>query len=471
MKIVVVSHQLPPNYRSGAELYAWQQCRWLQNQGHEVRAVAVEDIEARLPHLEARPEVYQGVPVTRLHFDRLNYPNPLEVSHNNPEVEAWFKTYLDEFEPELLLVNACYLLGVGILTAARQAGIPVVLTLHDFWFLCQRLTLMRPDGTLCDGQVTPADCALCLAKDRRRYLLADKLSGGLAGRALVAGATAGWQPFQQLLGGPRKLETLANRRRVLLEALGQVERIIAPSQYLKQVFVENNFPADKIHYCRYGLDTARLVSLEQERSRRDRLSGAGEGHRPLRVGYLGQVLPHKGVDVLVEAFGLVKSRSADQAGISLTVHGEMGRNPAYDAKLHRLAAGDSRIKFAGAYNAAQLPEILLPLDLVVVPSIWLENSPIVIMEAQSAGIPVIATDLGGMAEMVRHGENGLLFARKDARDLAKQLQRLLDEPGLLARLRAGTVPVKSLDQEFAELVPLYSQVVAEAALKRAGQLR
>lgn len=466
MKILVVSHHLPPNYRSGAELYAWRQCQWLQKQGHEVRAVTVEDIEAKVPALEAHSEIYQGVPVERLFFDRLNYPNILLASHNNPEVKAWFDTFLAGSKPDLMLVNACYLLGIGVLAAARQAGIPVVVTLHDFWFLCQRLTLMRPDGTLCDGKVTPADCALCLAKDQRRYLVADQLTAGLAGKALVGGAKAGWTPFQNLLGGAGKIETLAVRRRSLLEALAQADRIIAPSRYLKKVFVDNGFPAEKIFYCRYGLDTERLANLTQDRSGPDTHGDGLNGKKTLKVGYLGQILPHKGVDVLVEAVRLVRGKGSSLAPISLEVRGELGRNPAYDAKLHKLAAGDSRISFAGPYNAADLPAILRKLDVVVVPSIWLENSPLVIMEAQAARIPVIATNLGGMAEMVRPGENGLLFERKNARDLANQLQRLLDEPGLLAKLSAGIDPVKSLDQEFAELGPIYDEVVAEAAAKK-----
>jgi glycosyltransferase involved in cell wall biosynthesis len=464
MRILVVSHHLPPNYRSGAELYAWQQCRWLLKEGHEVRAVTVEDIEARVPRLESRSEVYQGVPVERLYFDRLNYPNPLLVSHNNPEVKAWFETFLGEFEPDLLLVNACYLLGIGVLAAARQAGIPVVLTLHDFWFLCQRLTLMRPDGTLCDGKVTPEDCALCLAKDRRRFLLADQLTAGLVGKTFVGGAKAGWEPFKFLLGGSDKIETLAIRRRTLLAALEQVDLIIAPSQYLKKVFVANGFPAEKIHFCRYGLDTEKFVNLHSKKFVPAQINQKGINEKHLKVGYLGQILPHKGVDVLVKAVRLVQesNRDGERAAISLEVFGEMGRNLAYDAKLYKLAAGDPGIKFSGPYKPTELPDILMRFDVIVVPSVWLENSPLVIMEAQTARIPVIATNLGGMAEMVGHGENGLLFERKNAHDLAIQLQRLLNEPGLLARLSEHARPVKPQEQEFAELKPIYNEVIAKA---------
>ncbi len=447
MKFLVVSHHLPPRYQAGAELYALRQALWLQNKGHTVQAVAVEEIEAPVPQLEIRQEKYLGLEVNRLYFNRLSYPNPLEASHLNPEIADWMKKLLSQYRPDVMLVNACYLLGVGILEAARQLNVPVALTLHDFWFLCQRLTLMRPDDQLCDGKVSAADCAWCLSKDSRRYLWADKITGGWAGRTIVAGAQAHLEPFMTLLGGRHKIETLALRRRRLLEALRGVETIIAPSHYLKQLFVENGFPADKIHYCRYGLDTERLAELEQERSRQDRASASSEG---LRIGYLGQILPHKGVDILVEAF-----RQLQDARANLTIYGAMGRDARYDKRLYQLAAEDSRIKFAGSYPPETLPAILLSLDVVVVPSIWLENSPLVIMEAQAAGLPVITTNLGGMAEMVEHERNGLLFERKDVYDLARQLRRLLTEPALLDRLKSGVVPVKSLDQEFSELLPIY----------------
>ncbi len=461
MKILVVSHQLPPKYRAGAELYAFRQALWLQNQGHLVQAVAAEDIEANVPHLEVRPEIFSGIEIDRIYFNRLSYPNPLRASHNNPEVLAYMEQKLRDFQPDIMLVNACFLLGVGVLEAAKKLGVPVVLTLHDFWFLCQRVTLMRPDGTLCDGKVTPADCALCISKDQRRFLLMDKYTGGLAGKALTTGAEAGWEPFKWLLGGSEKIQTLADRRHLLLERLAGVEQVIAPSQYLKKVFVDNGFPAEKILYLRYGLDTTQLEKIKGgERSQESEVRSQNwetnirQPTTPLRVGYMGQILPHKGVDVLVKAF-----RKLDAPTASLSIYGVMGRDPGYDALLYKLAEGDSRIKFAGAYQPDELPGILSNLDTVVVPSIWLENAPLVITEAQAAGLPVITTNLGGMAEMVQHDQSGLLFERKDVDGLAQQLRRLVEEPGLLQKLREGVAPVKSLDQEFSELLPIYERVV------------
>ena len=100
------------------------------------------------------------------------------------------------------------------------------------------------------------------------------------------------------------------------------------------------------------------------------------------------------------------------------------------------------ILFRGGYNRQQLPDILADIDVVVVPSIWYENAPLVIQEAFAADIPVITTNLGGMSETVTHDVNGLLFERNDSDDLARQLRRVIDEVDLLEKLTGGIPPVR-----------------------------
>ena len=103
--------------------------------------------------------------------------------------------------------------------------------------------------------------------------------------------------------------------------------------------------------------------------------------------------------------------------------------------------------------------MLVDLDVLVVPSTWYENAPGVIFEAFAAGMPVIATDLGGMSEFVKPGENGLLFALGDAQDLAGQLRTLIDDRDLLGRLRAGIEPVKTVGEYADELIDLYNSLL------------
>jgi glycosyltransferase involved in cell wall biosynthesis len=101
------------------------------------------------------------------------------------------------------------------------------------------------------------------------------------------------------------------------------------------------------------------------------------------------------------------------------------------------------------------------LDVIVVPSLWYENSPTVILEAFAHRIPVIATNLGGMAELVDHEINGLLFHLGDVNDLARQIHRLLKEPGLLPRLQDGIGPVKTVSQQIDEFEELFMRALTE----------
>ena len=128
----------------------------------------------------------------------------------------------------------------------------------------------------------------------------------------------------------------------------------------------------------------------------------------------------------------------------------------------RIIANDERISLAGSYKGyEEETRILSNLDVVVMPSLCYENSPNVILESFAQHIPVIASNLGGMAELVRHEGNGLVFNAGSAEDLARQLQRLCVEPELLPRLQAGIEPVKSVSEEIDELEHAYFDLIAK----------
>jgi glycosyltransferase involved in cell wall biosynthesis len=106
----------------------------------------------------------------------------------------------------------------------------------------------------------------------------------------------------------------------------------------------------------------------------------------------------------------------------------------YVAALQQRAAGDPRIRFAGAFAGERLDEVLAGLDLLVVPSIWYENTPFVVLEAFAAGVPVVASELGGLTELVQPGRQGWLFPAGDARALAELLRTCVAEPQRFDRL-------------------------------------
>jgi glycosyltransferase involved in cell wall biosynthesis len=155
------------------------------------------------------------------------------------------------------------------------------------------------------------------------------------------------------------------------------------------------------------------------------------------------------VHVLVEAFGHLRG-----APLELDVHGHLDWFPDYVQGLQRAAEG-LPVRFHGPFDPPRLDEILTSVDVLVVPSVWYENMPITIQEAFRNGIPVVVTDLGGMAEAVEHDVSGLVFPRGDARALAERLRALATDAALYDRIAAGRPAVPTLAEVVDRLEEIY----------------
>jgi glycosyltransferase involved in cell wall biosynthesis len=171
--------------------------------------------------------------------------------------------------------------------------------------------------------------------------------------------------------------------------------------------------------------------------------------KPLRLAFCGVLSPWKAPRLAIEA---VRGSAAD---VTLTLHGNADEPmfAEYIAGCRALAAGDPRIAFAGPYGEERAGEVYASLDALVVPSTWYENTPFVVLEAFAAGVPVIASDLGGLSEVVRHEQDGLLFRAGDAAALRAAIERLAADPALRARLRP--LPPHGVDVDFTRFCALY----------------
>jgi glycosyltransferase involved in cell wall biosynthesis len=175
----------------------------------------------------------------------------------------------------------------------------------------------------------------------------------------------------------------------------------------------------------------------------------------LRVGYIGQIIPIKGVHILVEAF-----KEAKLGGIvKLDIWGSLEKDQDYVDTLKSIILDDLSISLRGRFEHENLADVFSEIDVLVVPSIWYENAPLVIQESFATETPVITTNLGGMAEMVSSDVNGLLFERGDVWDLARQLNRLVTEPGLLEKLKTGAPKVKTIEDEVSQLEEMYFELL------------
>jgi len=433
MKITLVVHHFPPKYLGGVEIYTRRLARWLLAHGHAVQVVCIETVNPQIPSaVLATLDNYEGISVWRLDWNPVKVQGDWRWRHDDPFLAQWFETYIQDFRPDIVHFHSGYLMGEGPIESATHLQIPTILTLHDYWFLCPRITLLRGNGVLC-AQIPddPAVCAWCLRLVKRRFRLMDKFSGGWAGTVA-----------QSVLGAER--HEIEKRRAHLLTALAKPDWVIAPSRFLANL-VKSYVPRERLAISPYGIDLNLFAGLTPRNA-----------EKVFRIGFLGQITEHKGIHLLVQALKLQKTTIRP---IEVEIYGDTERDLRYTRYLQKLIGDDPRITFRGRYENDRLPYILARFDVTVVPSIWYEIGPLTIKESFAAGVPVVATNLGNMADLVQNDVNGLTFSLDDPEDLARQLTRLIEEPGLLARLRAGVVPPLSVDNEMEKLMKYYLSAI------------
>ena len=433
MHVLVVSPHLPPTHVGGVEVYSQYLMRAYRSRGHRVQGAAVERIASGAAEAcDAVTDDSDGYPAHRLTLT-LPPDQPFPLLADHAPAQAWFERLLRDTTPDVVHVQSGYLLGAPALAAAEHTGTPAVLTLHDYWFACPRVTLRHPTGEICSGPERPSKCAWCLSADQRRHGLLDAVTGGALSRGRDASVV-----WRALVGGSEA--AVEARREALGARLRSAAAVLAPTRFVAaQVAAGTGYPLEAIRLSRYGMPPITRVSREASAT--------------LRLAFIGQLAPHKGVHLVVEAVRALPGRP-----ISLDVHGPLTPYPDYVAQLKALAGDDPRIVFRGPYRREALSDVFAATDVVVVPSVWHEVAAIVIQEAQAAGLPVIASTLGGSPELIGDGVDGLLFDPADSGHLTRQIARLLDEPGLRARLDASAPEPRTIGDEVDALLAIYDSV-------------
>jgi glycosyltransferase involved in cell wall biosynthesis len=450
MRILLVSHFFPPRFNAGTENYTLGLARAFQSRGHAVQVLCAEDWDLGSAYWNGvSQDWFDDVSVTRIHLNWLKAANPNRILYDSPPVEAWLDEFLQRSPVDVVHVTSLMSLGIGVLRSVRRAGTPLVLTLMDFWFICPKVQLLRSDGSLCDGNTSAWDCQRCLLAKSGPFRLLEKLPLSAETSARLWSRLAGVSPLARQRGFRGMLLDMDERKDLLPLALSLPDRLLTHSEVVQRLVQQKT--RAPIQLLRYGQD----LSWVGTRPPRARLEG-------VRFAYIGQIEPVKGVHVLVQGFQ--QARLGDRA--SLDIWGDLKRNPEYAHQLLSLAGDNPCIRFRGRYDRRQLAQVLAEMDALVVPSLWYENAPLVIQEAFAAKIPVIATNLGGMAEAVTDEVNGLLFERGDEGDLAQKLRRFVDEPLLLERLRQGIPPVRTAQAEVDELEAIYQSLVGDKIPER-----
>ncbi|MBM3524054.1 MAG: glycosyltransferase [Alphaproteobacteria bacterium] len=318
-----------------------------------------------------------------------------------------FGELLRRFEPDVVHLHHLSLVGadaIAFIRAARPSA-RIVLTLHDYAAICANEGLMTTTaGALCE-RASPDACRACLPQ--------------------IA------------------FDRFELRRAHLQRLLSLVDAFVAPSAFLRDRFVAWGLPAGRVHMIPNAVPEAAAPAA---------LAGDTRGI----IGVFGNLARHKGVLLALEAARTL----SDIDDFRLRLHGEvLYREPGYLSEYEAaLAAAGPQVETAGPYRRENIGRAMAGVDWVLVPSTWWENAPLVILEAFRYGRPVITADIGGMAELVRHEGNGLLFRARDVRDLARTLRRAVADRDLHDRLAAGIEPPLSTDSYADRHATLYASL-------------
>jgi glycosyltransferase involved in cell wall biosynthesis len=424
-----------PDAVGGTETYIRSLAAWLAAGGIDVAIAAPRD--------DGVPERYAHEGVRVLRYPVSRRPSGEEVAGIGlPAGFGEWERILREVRPDIVHFHS-FTRGLGLphMRAAKANGAGIVLTVHLPSLICPRGTMLRFGRVPCDGDLARQPCAAC------------RLHGRGIPRSLAAAASrapAWMADAVAALGAQGRLVTALSGRRVqarhrrrLAEVFACADRVVAVSRWLADSLRSNGLPPEKLSVCPQGVEPAGSVAPRPR-------------GQQLRVGFIGRYDPMKGLHVLVRAMRRLP------AGLELECHvwgsGDSPSARTYRQRVERLARGDARIRFHP--TAADARSALGMVDLLVVPSVCMETGPLVVLEALAAGVPVVGSGIGGIAERVRNGVDGLLVPPGSVRVLRDVLASLASDPSRLDALRAAMPRVRTMETVARETLGLYRELLA-----------
>ena len=410
-RVLVIAHNHPSLHPGGTEIFAHELFLGLKAAGAEALFLACTNgvHRDRKPgtNLQTLGRSADEVVLWAGHFDHF-HQSQIDLHGIVPDLS----NLLRAFKPDIVHVHHTLLLGVEMLFLIRRVcpKAKIVYTLHDYYPICAN-----------DGQmVTTGSHALCRA----------------------ASPDACHRCFPD-----RPADQFVLREKHIKAMFGMVDRFLAPSAFLRD------------RYVAWGIAPDRIAVMENGRPAVDPAP-----HRTIPVGetrnafaYFGNLNPFKGITVALDAVAKLAKSGHD---LSLAVHGGAPfQTDAFNAKVEEgFKAAKGLAVQHGPYRREEMAGLMAGADWVVTPSVWWENAPLVIREAFQHRRPVICSGIGGMAEAVRDGVDGLHFRAGDAADLARVMTRAMTEPGLWERLVSNIPAVRTTDEAAAKHIILYDEL-------------
>ena len=437
MRILQVVHGFPPKQRAGTEIYTYYLSKELAKR-YEVHVLYPSWENVKKPILASFNR--EG-----LILHELKLPNNkvrrfwnllfFENTYMNRNVEEIFRKLLKEIKPDIIHFEHLISLSTTLIDVAKEFDIPTVLTLHDYWFICLNIQLLKYNYTICEGP-EPNKCRECWVKKH-----SEQLSGALNSYGIPMAITQ--KPLEFALRVFNPSRKFKERNEFLKAELTKVDKIIAPSRFLRKMFIRYGVSEDKIIYSENGYNLDVFKGFKKRTKDTDKII----------FGFVGGISKHKGVHILVDAFMKVSEEKEE-----LRIYGSYNPSSKYVKEILSKAKRKKNIKFVGKFEDVKEP--YSEIDILVVPSIWHETGgPLVVREALATKTPVIASRVGSIPELIADNINGLLFEPNNPEDLYEKIMMILERPELIEKFKANITPPKSIEEQAKELEKIYKSLI------------
>jgi glycosyltransferase involved in cell wall biosynthesis len=464
MKLLLATYNLPPDTYGGTEVYLESLTGELVRRGHSVELLAGSaKRHSGSGRFSLECGTCWGLPAWRMSADGSRFSMPEMYTTRCPDLRAHWAEWLPRHRPDLLHVHGHTLaISVSLMQAAAELGIPMVFSLNNAPLLCPRGDFLTWRGVACDGRAELLKCMSCVTATRCGAgefgaSSASRFLGAAAGAMMAAATpllsrlpvpeTRAWSTLSSALHYPGLQRMYFDSQR---EMLAIPSRWHVFSRFSRQSLILNGVPPERILLLRYPLPDSSQGS--------DLLPRVKRGGK-MRLGFFGRFHHVKGIPVLLDAV-----RRLPDAPLQLEIYGQAqgSGEAAMEERVRCAAAQDSRIVWRGRIPHSDQPEALARLDVLVVPSLWVETGPLTVLEAFAARVPVLGSDLSGINEWVEEGRNGWLFPPGNGAVLAEKIARLCEDPALLETARHFP-PLDSIVTHAAGIMEIYESALSAHA--------
>lgn len=464
----MVIHCFLPECVGGTEFYTYNLSRELKAGGFDVCIFTAFD-DGKAGRYELQKTEFEELKVVKV----MNSPYLAKTFLDyfiDPNIDSIFRRIVSEEKPDIIHFQHIPYLSGNLPEIAHQMGVPGVFTLHDYWYMCYRSQLIRPGLGTCPGPSGGLFCASCLdaapngaapafrlpllqrvleLPKVRKLNLKDKIPPDMKAKLKKLLLRQTPSVTHETIQNPYIVTILENKYRLdfFKRQLVFPDFVLSPSVHLKRRYESEGF-REIVHL---PLGFYRVKKVET-------LPFAGK----LRIAYLGNLMPFKGPDVILrELSGLEREK---QKMLELNFHGRMN-DKEYFKSLEELADGFPQgvVTFHGGYRSdTDLHGIFSRNHLVIFPSLWEENYPLVVREALLHGVPVIGSKLGGVPEAIEEGVNGFVFDPYKEGDLREKISVILGNPGVIETLTRGArdTKIESMEDHVEKILGIYVKLIS-----------